>query len=119
MKLKKKLQFGKKLQHFRDLLSSLRKTPPRALGIEQDFFFSSSSTCPSVPSMCAWNMRSGPTDVVLHLLGDGMDGASRATTEGARNENAEQGGGSAQNRGAADGMKRKNKAERKRRLREK
>lgn len=54
------------------------------------FFF-----CPSVLSMCAWNMRSRPTDVVLHLLGDGMDGLSQAATEGARNK-TERGGGSAQ-----------------------
>lgn len=27
-----------------------------------------------------------PTDVVLHLLGDGIDGLSKAGTEGARNK---------------------------------
>lgn len=44
--------------------------------------------------MCAWNMRSRPTDVVLHLLGDGMDGLSQAATEAAKNK-TERGGRSA------------------------
>lgn len=43
--------------------------------------------------MCAWNMRSEPADVVLHLLGDGMDGPSQATTEGARNKKEQEGRG--------------------------
>lgn len=67
-----------------------QKNSVRALEIAHNFFF-----CPSVLSMCAWNMRSRPTDVVLHLLGDGMDGLSQAATEGARNK-TERGGGSAQ-----------------------
>lgn len=43
-------------------------------------------------SMCAWNMRSRPTDAVLHLLGDGMDGLSQAATEAARNKMERVGG---------------------------
>lgn len=95
MKLKKKLQFGMKLELSDQTLQRPffffpQKNSVRALEIAHNFFF-----CPSVLSMCAWNMRSRPTDVVLHLLGDGMDGLSQAATEGARNK-TERGGGSAQ-----------------------
>lgn len=90
MKLKKKLQFGMKLELSDQTLQRPFFFLVRALEIAHNFFF-----CPSVLSMCAWNMRSRPTDVVLHLLGDGMDGLSQAATEGARNK-TERGGGSAQ-----------------------
>lgn len=83
---------------------SLRKNTATCTRNCTGFFFSLS--CPSVPSMCAWNMRSEPTDVVLHLLGDGMDGRSQATTERGRNKTAA-GRRERSNRGAVDGMKRK------------